>query len=230
MIAKQLPLQLPHRAAEGREDFLVAEANQGAVDWIDRWPDWPGPTLMLHGPAGSGKSHLLAVWRDRASAKVLNAISLRTDGLDAVVGDALAVAVDDADQCVDAEALLHLHNMMRDRDGRLLLTSRTAPGRWTLGPADLRSRLAGAPVGELREPDDALLGAVMMKLFSDRQLRIAPEVLSYMLIRMPRSFAAAREIVASLDAAALARRKPITTALARDVLATHDLDSGEGEG
>lgn len=222
---RQLPLDLPHRVARGREDFLIAEANRAAVDWIDRWPDWPAPALVLHGPPGSGKSHLLAVWRDRAGATEFDPKSLDVATLDAVVGDARAVAVDDADKAPDQEALLHLYNMMRDRGGRLLLTASIPPGRWKAGPPDLKSRLAGAPVGALKEPDDALLGAVMTKLFADRQLRVPPDVLSYILLRMPRSFEAARRLAMELDRAALADRRPVTKVLARAVLESDDLDS-----
>ncbi|MGB8274330.1 MAG: DNA replication protein, partial [Alphaproteobacteria bacterium] len=70
---RQLPLDLPHRPALGLEDFLVAPCNVGAVRWIDRWPDWPGPVLAITGPSACGKTHLAHVWQARSGAAMLSA-------------------------------------------------------------------------------------------------------------------------------------------------------------
>lgn len=217
---EQLPLALPHRPARGRADFLVAPCNEDAVAWIDRWPDWPQTALVLHGPAASGKSHLLEVWAEAAGAPVWPADGLQVSELDARLGGRSAVAVDDAERAAEPDALFHLFNMMRERDGRLLIAAREAPARWTVGPADLRSRLAASPAAALGAPDDALLGAVLVKLFDDRQLRVGADVLTYLLARMPRTFEAADRLVDAIDRVALAERRGVTLPLARKVLAS----------
>jgi chromosomal replication initiation ATPase DnaA len=79
--------------------------------------------------------------------------------------------------------------------------------------------LRAVPVVEIGAPDDALLGAVLIKHFSDRQLRVAPDLIVYLLARIDRSFAAAEKISAQLDGAALSNRGPVTIPLARKVLA-----------
>lgn len=225
---RQLPLDLPHRPARGRDAFLLAPCNDEAVRWIDRWPDWPAPALVLHGPGGSGKTHLLNVWATRAGAPIWEAGDLSIADLDRRLGPGMAVAVDHADALATegrgeaGDALFHLYNMMRERGGHLLLAARQAPARWTFGRADLRSRLAAAPAVGLGAPDDDLLGAVLTKLFADRQLPVGPEVVRYLTARMPRTFAAAGTIVADLDRLALAERRRITTALARRVLGEED--------
>lgn len=221
---RQLPLDLPHRPARGRDAFLIAPCNADAVRWIDGWPDWPAPALVLHGPAGSGKTHLLTVWAGAAGAEIWEARSLRVADLDQRLGDARALAIDHADALAEAgaeeagDALFHLYNMMRERGGHLLLAAREAPARWDFGRADLRSRLAAAPSVALGAPDDELLAAVLTKLFADRQLPVGPEVIRYLTPRMPRTFAAAGAIVADIDRLALAERRRVTTALARRVL------------
>ena len=216
----QLILDLGHRAAYGREDFLVAPSNAGAVLWLDGWPDWPAAALTLHGPAACGKSHLAQVWRKRSGALLLAREELVVAGLGERLGARRSAIVEDAERGVDEEALLHLHNLLAEAGGQLLLTSRTPPARWHLTLADLRSRLLAAPAVAVEAPDDALLSALLVKLFADRQLRVGAELIAFLVPRMERSFAGAARLVAALDAAALAAQRPLTLPLARSVLET----------
>jgi chromosomal replication initiation ATPase DnaA len=222
----QLPLDLGFRPALGRADFLIAPCNTAAIAWIDRWPGWPGAALAQWGPAGSGKTHLLEVWRARSNAVVILPHALTSAAVPQLLGPARAVAIDDA-QSADEEALLHLYNILAERRGHLLLAAREPPARWAIRLADLRSRLLAAPAVAVEAPDDALLGAVMVKLFADRQLRISEDLIAYLLPRIERSFAAAREIVATLDEAALASQRAVTVRLARDIL-NRDRDPDRG--
>ena len=224
----QLTLDLGHRPAMDMADFLVAESNQAAVEWLDRWPDWPGPALAIHGPGGCGKSHLTRVWAARSDALLLGADALAEADLSALPTDRPAVAVDDADKTAGAaaeEALLHVYNLVREGEGHLLLTGHAAPARWTLSLPDLTSRLKTIPVVAVADPDDPLLAAVLVKLFADRQLAVGAEVIAYLVARMERSLAAARGLVAAIDAASLAQRRPVTVPLVRAVLA----ELGQGD-
>lgn len=222
----QLPLNLGFRPALGRADFLIAPCNAAAIAWIDRWPEWPAPAFALWGPAASGKTHLLEVWRARSHAVAIAPQALSSTTLPQLLGAARAAAIDDA-QSADEEALLHLYNVLAERQGHLLLAAREPPARWTIRLADLRSRLLAAPAVAVEAPDDALLGAVLVKLFADRQLRISEDLIAYLLPRIERSFAAAQAIVAALDAAALAGQRAITVRLARDIL-NRDRDPDRG--
>jgi chromosomal replication initiation ATPase DnaA len=213
----QLPLDLGHRPALGRADFLVAPSNAAAIAWLDRWPLWPAPALALYGPAGSGKTHLAHVFAARAGARCIDWAALDTPRVPALLGDAKAAIVDDADRAA-AEPLLHLFNLVAERQGHLLLVAPDAPARWTIALADLRSRLLACPAVVLAPPDEALIGALLVKLFADRQLMVGEEVLSYLALRLERSFDAAQRAVAALDAAALAEQRRITVPLARRVL------------
>jgi chromosomal replication initiation ATPase DnaA len=213
----QLPLDLPHRPALGRADFLVAPSNAAAIAWLDRWPDWPAPALALYGPAGSGKTHLAHVFAQRAAARFVAPAALQTDRLPDILGDAKAAILDEAQRAA-AEPLLHLYNLLAERRGHLLVVAREAPARWALALADLRSRLAAAPAVAVAPPDEALLGALLVKLFADRQLAVGEEVVAYLALHLERSFAAAQRAVAALDAAALAEHRRITVPLAKRVL------------
>ena len=206
------------RPALGREDFLVAPCNEAAVAWLDRWPDWPGPALVIHGPSGSGKSHLAEVWRRRSGAQIVGAERLAEAPLED--GRApLALVIDGLGGPVDERAHLHAYNAIAERGGHLLLTARTPPARWPLALPDLASRLRLAPAAALGLPDDALLAALMLKLFSDRQIAVAAEVPAYVVPRVERTFEAVARLVDRLDRAALADGRAVTVPLVRAVLA-----------
>ena len=217
-LAKQLTLELPHEPSYAREDFLSAPANSGALAAVEAWPQWPGGMLILTGPAGAGKSHLGAIWAKRAGAMTMRGGALAAADLVAL-GQANAVLVDDADRVGGAETeLFHVVNMARERGAFLLLTAAAAPDAWGLAKADLRSRLRLAPLARLGHPDEALARAVLVKLFSDRQLTVEPAVVDYIALRIERSLDAARAVVAALDREALARGRPITKAIVSAIL------------
>jgi chromosomal replication initiation ATPase DnaA len=209
----QLTLDLGLRPALDRENFLVAPSNETAVAWIDRWPDWPGAALALYGPPGCGKTHLAQVWRAASGAIAVGPADLARTSPPDLLGQSRTVLLDGLDAVLDSDAerertVLHLYNMVVERGGHMLLTGQSAPARWPVALADLRSRLAAVQAVELGAPDDALVEAVLVKLFADRQLRVGAEVVR----------------VDAIDRAALESRREITVPLARRVL--KDLASG----
>ena len=127
--------------------------------------------------------------------------------------------VEDAADGVNERALFHLINLVREEEAYLLITARTPPGRWAVALPDLASRLRAIPAVMLTAPDDALLRAVLVKLFADRQLAVDEALIAYLVTRIERSFAAARAAVERLDREALRRKRPVTRALAAEVLA-----------
>jgi len=214
----QFILDLGHRPALGEADFLVAPSNERAIQWLDRWPQWPAAALTIFGPAGCGKTHLTRVFAARTGAPLIAASTLTTAAIPSLLGRARAAVVDDADAAA-GEAVLHLYNALAERGGHLLVTAKRPAAQWPRVLPDLRSRLAAAAAVEVEAPDDALLAALLVKLFADRQLAVGEDVVLFLLRQMERSFAAARQLVADLDAAALAEQRSITIPLARAVLA-----------
>lgn len=224
---RQLVLDLAHRPALGRGDFLVAASNAAAVTWIDRWPDWPAPGLALYGPPGSGKSHLAAVWQARSGAKPLTAELLLAAPPPAERGAATRWVLEDGETALSArpaeEALFHLYNRLAAGGGHILLTGRLPPARWPLGLRDLASRLTALPSVEIKPPDDKMLTALFGKLFRDRQLDVPGEVILYLVQRIERSCAAVAAAVETIDRASLVRRRrAVTLPLARDALRLTD--------
>ena len=218
MQAIQIPMDFSFRPASGRDDFLVTDANADAIAWLDRWPDWPMRCLLLVGPAGSGKTHLAHVLQAKTGAKVIDAGVLRDMSIQAMANIIeTPLIVEDAGGKIDEEAFLHLFNLVNEKRGSLMITAKEPPGSWNLHLPDLTSRLGTIPIAAIREPDDALFAALVIKLFSDRQLAVTPDVVQYIVQRLERSFDEARRFVALLDNSALARKRKITVSLIREV-------------
>jgi len=227
LLPSQLAFDLELPPHFGRDDFLAAPPNEKALAMIEAWPRWPDELLLLLGPAGSGKSHLAAIWAAKSAAEIVAARDIASAdprGLLARQG----LVIEDADGIAAAEApLFHLINLARERKVSMLLTARQRPEFWGLATADLLSRLRLAPVAELGAPDEALLEAVLVKLFCDRQLIVDATVIEYIARHIDRSLDLARGIVAQLDREALARGRKLTRAMARDLLQRLQLSDDE---
>ncbi|MEZ5811059.1 MAG: DnaA regulatory inactivator HdaA [Rhizobiaceae bacterium] len=220
---RQLPMEFDLTDAYSADDLVVTDVNRAAASLVAGWPDWPSPVVVLAGPTGSGKTHLASIWRARSAARAFEAAAIGGPELPST-GAALVEDVDSG--ALDERGLFHLINAVRAAGGTLLMTSRGFPSAWPVALADLLSRLKAATTVEIAEPDDALLGAVITKLFADRQLTVEPHVVSFLVHRMDRSLAAAIELVGRIDRMSLERKSRISRALAADVVAA--MDSGHG--
>lgn len=213
-----MPLALPVRLT--RAEFKTAPCNAAALAMLEQG-DWPQGKLVLTGPEGSGKTHLLHVWAGARDAVLMDAKVLGAADIAAIAAQG-AVAIDDASQAAghkaNETALFHLHNLLAAQGGQLLLAARAPARDWGIVLPDLASRLQAAAHIGLGAPDDALLAAVLDKLFTDRQLNIPDTLIPFLLARMTRSLAAAQRLVAQLDAESMSRKKPVTVKLAADVM------------
>jgi chromosomal replication initiation ATPase DnaA len=225
---KQLTLELPLAPRFGREDFLVSPSNERAYALIERWPDWPDTILVLDGPKGSGKSHLAAIWAMESHGWTVDAFEVTVERVPHLVSNGALVIEDLHAAGTDEPALFHLLNLARERRAHVLITTAVAIEQLPIRTPDLRSRLRLAPSVALDPPDDALLRAVLVKLFVDRQLVVDTSVVDYLALRIERSLAAAAETVAALDREALSRGRRITRPMAAELVGreTGSVDAG----
>lgn len=219
---QQLPLDLPQKSRLSRDDFIGGAANRAALQLVDSWPDWNGQIAIIWGPEGSGKSHIANFWLERAGGIRLTANQFADPETVA------ACLIEDADsQDIDETGLFHVLNRATQTGASLLITARTPPASWGLALPDLNSRLSAATIARIEAPDDTLLSAVLAKQFSDRQLLVEANVISYLVERMERSLAAATAIVDALDRLSLERQARITRSLAAIVV--NDANPLQGE-
>jgi chromosomal replication initiation ATPase DnaA len=221
----QIPFDFDHPPSLAAADFVVAACNEAAAAWVARWPDWPAPVLTLHGPAGSGKTHLGSIWQARANSVAVDAQRIGN----AITGlGGRPALIDDVDKtAIDEAGLFHLINEVRGAGSTLLLTARRFPAAWGVTLPDLASRLKAAATVEIHEPDDLLLAGVITKLFADRQVEVEQHVVQYLVRRIERSLATAMRVVERLDRTGLERKTPITRALAAEIVSA--MDEGQGE-
>lgn len=223
----QLTLDLTCAPRFGAEDFLISKSNEHAYAMIELWPDWPDPILILLGAAGTGKSHLAAIWAARSEAKAVEADALGALDLPALtLNKALLIEGGERLRAHEA-ALFHLSNLVRAQGMNLLITAREAPETWGLATADLISRLRLAPRVTIGAPDDALIRAVLVKLLVDRQLIVDTNVVEYAARRLNRGLDAACDFVAALDREAMARGRRVTRTMASEVLQVLRIDDDE---
>lgn len=209
----QLPLKLVYETNFTRENFIISDTNRMAFSWVEQWPHWPSHCLILHGEKGCGKTHLAHIWQQRTGAKYPDRELFLSNP-----AEGSCYILENIERIQSESALLHCFNQVRDQGGYLLLTSRVAPSALPFHLPDLTSRLQSVPEAALLAPDDNLLAAILLKSFSDKQLKVTSEVTDYILPRIERSFAAVHTLVEKLDIRAMEGRRNINVKLVREIL------------
>ena len=215
---RQLAFALPHAESLTRDNFLEGPANAAGFALVDGWPDWPNRIMLLVGPEGSGKSHLATIWAEQAGARSIPAHALTAVAVPGALATGALVVEDLRSPDLDERALFHLMNLAREEAAFVLITARTPPTALQIELHDLRSRLRAVPTVLLLPPDDQLFRALIVKFCADRQLIVDETVVSYLASRIERSYAAVRQAVELLDTEALRLGRPVTRALAADLL------------
>jgi chromosomal replication initiation ATPase DnaA len=215
---RQLAFALPHAESLTRDNFLEGPANEAALSLVESWPDWPNRVMLLVGPEGSGKSHLAAIWAEQAGARSTSAHALNANAVPGALATGALVVEDLRPAGFDERAMFHLLNLAREDAAHILITARVPPSAYEIELRDLRSRLRAVPAVSLSPPDDQLFRGLIIKFCADRQMNIDETVVSYLASRIERSYAAARQAVELLDTEALRLGRPVTRALAVELL------------
>lgn len=208
--ANQLLLDLGGAPSLTRDDLVVSAANLNAASLIDNWPHWPSPWAILIGSKGYGKSHLAEIWYEAAMPHRVQPSQLSDDDL-GEAQNGRPILIDGLSEAnFDEARMFHLMNAVRNARQTMLITTETAPSLWHLETADLRSRFKAATTVEIGAPDDALLRAVIAKLFADRQINVGPDIVEYLATRIDRSLDSVNRVVDRLDNEALVSKARIT--------------------
>lgn len=191
----QIALPFDWPAPESADNFIVTAANRAAFDGLDSPGRWPVRAAILTGPRKSGRSLLARI------------VAAKTGGM----------MIDDAEQHREAD-IFHHWNRAQEERRVLVIVALVPPPQWKVRLADLQSRLAATPVFAIGEPDDLLAAMLLEKLLGHRGLQVTPDVTSYIVARIERTYLALMRVVDALDTAALSKHRAVSVKLARIVL------------
>lgn len=193
------------------EDYMISEANRFAATLIQHWPKWKGHIALIYGPKKSGKTHLATIWQHHAHAAKLTSKELYKLSATEILSQHHHILVEDIQSIHDETVLFHLFNAVRENEkASMLLTASAHPNHMNIRLPDLKSRLLAAQLAGLELPDEPLLETLFTKHFSDHQLKVSPEVITYLVSRSERSFSNVASIVETLDRLALTHKRNIT--------------------
>ena len=223
---RQLPLEFDHAPSHAADDFLVGAGNALAHGRVLAWPHWPEAVTVIIGPAASGKSHLARIFADRSHAQLVSPETIAAvssaDGQGPLV-------IEDVDRLgYDEPSLFHLLNQAMRGNRTILLTARSEIAEWPLVTDDVRSRVRRAPAFWLEVSDDIELSQMFAKLFGDRQVRVDPKIIAYLVARMERSPEEVAVLADHMDRLALSRGTAITRTIAAEALALRDAERDHG--
>lgn len=189
-------------SAGGSNDgpLIVGTSNADAVRYLRHVATWPVRTAVLVGPRGSGRSLIGRLFARDTGGRVI-----------------------DGPTSVAEEDIFHAWNAAQASGAPLLIIADTPPADWRIALPDLGSRLRAVPVLTIAEPDDCLARELIDALFAQRGIALAPEVASYIVPRMERSYAMIHRIVAALDAASLEQGRRVGIRLTRETLLSQGL-------
>lgn len=200
------------------DKLVVAEANRDAARLLTEWRAWPGGALALAGPRGSGKTHLALAWALEVGARQVSPQASAEDAAAIFREAGGRLLIDDADQNRDEAMFWRVLDLARVDGGAVLLVGAAPPSGWAVSLPDLRSRLAALPVARLGEPDEALMDVVLRRICREQFIQLSDDAAKYLVRRLPRTFAAARQWAAALDGELVRGAKPVTTAVAKRAL------------
>ncbi len=206
---KLLPLSFKPEYAE--EDFCISGCNMEAFRIINRWPEWPSHSIIIYGPKGSGKTHLAKIWQQKTKA-------LPVKGMNIFSSPSRCFIAENIENSYDEVALFHIYNATCENNGFLLMTSNIHPANLKIKTPDLRSRLNATNAIHLGSPDKHLLESVFVKLMSDRQISIKPNIVDFIISQMEPSFSILQKIVNILDIEAMANKQKITIPFVKQIL------------
>lgn len=200
------------------ETLAVTAANRDAARLLTQWRAWPGGALALVGPPGSGKTHLALAWALEAGARQVSAVAAPDDAAAIFKESGGRLFIDEADGAREEAMLWRVLDLARAQSGAVLLAGVEPPGAWSVDLPDLRSRLAALPVARLGEPDEALMEVVLRRICREQFIQLSDDAARYLARRLPRTFAAARQWAAALDAGLVRGAKPVSLAGAKRAL------------
>ena len=219
--SKQLYFKMPNKKALGIEDYIITDSNNFAFDLIVKILKGETNLGLISGPPYSGKTHLSKILIKNAR----NYKTLYFDGdyqniLDSLEDSDILILenIDKVKQDKSEQDLFHIINFTKENNKKLLMTSRKPISEIDLNLKDLKSRLNSILEAKIKEPDDQLMKLILIKILNDKQLKINPNVIDFLVSRLERSYESINLFIEKIDMFSLEKSKKITIPLISGLL------------
>ena len=213
----QLLLELDYKTNFNEHDFYLSKSNSYAFNFINRWPDWEKKILNISGEKFSGKSHLANIFKLKSKAFLVKGNKI-DDSIFKCLKLYESIIIDDFEECNEEELLYSIFNLI-DQDNKYLLINSLKPiNKIKFKLPDLASRSKNCLYAEIENPDDELLFAIILKNFSDRQIKIEKKIINFIISRVDRSYRKIDEFIYKVDELSLKKKKPINLKTIKEIL------------
>ena len=213
----QLLLKFPSRKAYSKEDFYVSSSNNEAFKLIESWPKWIKKAVNIFGPAGSGKTHLTSILKNKTSL-----ITIESDKLDDEIFFKFklkeVLIIENLNENISENLLFSLYNVSLQDNKYLLITSKKPINKLNFKLPDLRSRLNSTTIIGIDLPSDELISVILSKNFSDRQIEVEKKHIDYIIKRIDRSYEKISQFISTIDKYSLKKSSPFSLKLIKEVL------------
>ena len=213
----QLLLKFDYKINFNEHDFYLSKSNSEAFNMVNKWPNWEKKILNISGEKFSGKSHLANIFRQKSKAflvtgqEINNSVFKNLKLFESII-------IDDFEKCYDEKILYSIFNLI-DQDNKYLLINSLKPiNEIEFILPDLSSRAKNCLYAEIQNPDDELLFAIILKNFSDRQIKIEKKIINFIISRIDRSYRKIDEFIYKIDELSLKKKKPINLKTIKEIL------------
>ena len=213
----QLLLDFDYKTNFNEHDFYLSKSNSNAFNLIDRWPDWDKKILNISGEKFSGKSHLANIFKLKSKAFLIKGNEIDNSIFKSIKLHE-SIIIDDFEECNEEEILYSIFNLI-DQDSKYLLINSLKPiNEIKYRLPDLTSRSKNCLYAVIENPDDELLFAIILKNFSDRQIKIEKKIINFVISRIDRSYRKIDEFIYKIDELSLKKKKPINLKTIKEIL------------
>ncbi len=213
----QLLLDFHYKTNFNEHDFYLSKSNSNAFNLIYRWPNWDKRILNISGEKFSGKSHLANIFRLKSKAFLIKGNEIDNSIFKSIKLHE-SIIIDDFEECNEEEILYSIFNLI-DQDSKYLLINSLKPiNEIKYRLPDLASRSKNCLYAEIENPDDELLFAIILKNFSDRQIKIEKKIINFIISRIDRSYRKIDEFIYKIDELSLKKKKPINLKTIKEIL------------
>ncbi len=213
----QLLLDFNYKTNFNEHDFYLSKSNSNAFNLINRWPDWDKKILNISGEKFSGKSHLANIFKLKSKAFLIKGNEIDNSIFKSIKLHE-SIIVDNFEECNKEEILYSIFNLI-DQDSKYLLINSLKPiNEIKYRLPDLTSRSKNCLYAVIENPDDELLFAIILKNFSDRQIKIEKKIINFIISRIDRSYRKIDEFIYKIDELSLKKKKPINLKTIKEIL------------